>query len=970
VCPCPPDAIASAASTPCARANALGTCEGERICGAEGLSACSAAEPAAESCNGVDDDCDGATDEGLVGDACTRANGFGVCAGFLVCGADGAAVCSAPEPAAEVCNGQDDDCDGEVDEPGAAGCAPLYLDGDGDGYGVGAAVCACAANAEASASVAGDCDDASPDVNPGEPEVCNGADDDCDGDVDEPGAAGCAAWLADEDGDGYGDDGASACLCAAAGTYTTQEGGDCDDLDGAVHPGAPEVCNGKDDDCDGEVDPADAGGCTAAFFDGDGDGWGQAGTSRCVCVAEAPYSALLAGDCDDTEPLASPALVEACDGIDNDCDGAVDEGAASGCALGWPDSDGDGVGALVTPSCVCPPLNSGLASATGDCDDGNANKSPLLQEVCNGADDDCDTQVDEPGAQGCAARFKDGDGDGYGQSAVSLCVCNGVFPFTASQGGDCNDGTAAVSPDADELCNGTDDDCDGEIDEALAAGCTAYYQDADGDGWGNPAVSECLCAASGLFTSKKVADCADGDASVSPSTAEACNGIDDDCDGSVDEAGAAGCTELYLDADGDGYGVVASKVCACGPEGDVDAPLGGDCNDAAAATSPGATEACNAVDDDCDGVVDEGCGLASTGWPTYKYDGRRTGHRPDVNGPLSAQKTWSVAFSPGLSIDNSPVIVDDGIIVARGTKASKLSFTGQTLWTIPLPGSVGGRTSPTVRQGGTILLPAGDRLLLLRPDGSTIWSVQFPGETMPAAPLVTADGSIYVLASAGLRKLDGAGQVQWITAAPNTQVSPGHPAVSPNGRIHFATSNHSVYAVIPETGQAAWVYTHPQGFDTDSSVAVAPNGDVFQGFGNTVARLSPLGAVLQTVGVGGDMDGDVSLWVNPTTAALAVYVNPNGNTGVRRYSDALALQWTFSLTKDGSFNGVPVLDADADVYVGGDDGKFVCVNAAGQGRWTYTTAGSTSKSAAAIGQGFVVFGDSAGNVVMVGEVSP
>jgi len=131
----------------------------------------------------------------------------------------------------------------------------------------------------------GDCDDDNRMTWPGATELCDGEDNDCDGQID--------AVEADQDGDGHR-------VCE----------GDCDDEDYTVRPGAVEVCDGgKDTDCDGVAQD---------YLDEDGDGW-----------------TLCASDCDDAEPLAHPTREEVCDGIDNDCNGFADD----------IDRDGDGRGA-------------------------------------------------------------------------------------------------------------------------------------------------------------------------------------------------------------------------------------------------------------------------------------------------------------------------------------------------------------------------------------------------------------------------------------------------------------------------------------------------------------------------------------------------------------------------------------------------------------------------------------------------
>ncbi|GMV43047.1 MAG: hypothetical protein AMXMBFR64_47630 [Myxococcales bacterium] len=593
-----------------------------------------------ESCNNMDDDCDGAVDEegaigclvrylDLDGDTWGKTNDSkclcGVVGGYTATkGGD----CNDAAPqvypgATEACNGVDDDCDGLVDEEAALGCTVMFLDADADGYGQTLkAKCLCTGTGEYTATLGGDCDDTQVGVNPAAKEVCNGKDDDCDGLVDEGAAQGCTNYYKDFDADGYGVTADVKCLCVAEGFHTAILPGDCNDTALTTNPGAPEVCNGFDDDCDGLLDETDAIGCDVFFADMDSDGYGADGSAQCLCKPSATHKSKTAGDCDDTKATIHPAAVEACNGIDDNCNGQVDEGQAGECENWFMDKDKDGFGILSQFKCQCGPIGDYSTQVIGDCDDTKPAVNPGSAEKCNGLDDDCDGIVDEEGATGCMNRYQDKDADGYGKDGTGKCLCAGSGDYTAVLAGDCNDTAAAINPGAKELCNGIDDDCDELLDEEGALGCGTFFYDADGDKYGKPGVTKCLCKATPPYSALQGGDCDDDVGTTNPTATEICNGKDDNCNGLEDELNAVGCLPHYLDNDQDGYGVATSAQCLCAPSGKYSALVTGDCNDADTAMHPGGAELCNGKDDDCDGVIDEeGAVGCSTWYRDFDKDG-------------------------------------------------------------------------------------------------------------------------------------------------------------------------------------------------------------------------------------------------------------------------------------------------------------------------------------------------------------
>ena len=373
---------------------------------------------------------------------------------------------------------------------------------------------------------------------------------------------------------------------------------DCNDSDATINPSAPELCDGTDNNCDGNIDEEVL---QDFYVDSDGDGFGNADITIQSCSVPDGFSSSDT-DCDDTNNSIFPDAEEICDGLDNNCDGEVDPGLMIDF---YVDADGDGFGIADQIVQACVPA-FGISQLSDDCDDGNANISPLADEVCDGIDNNCDGSTDENLMQ---TLYRDQDEDGFGIPSETIESCTLMEGYVLDNT-DCDDLESYAHPDMTEVCDGIDNDCDGDIDSG-SLDAQEYFTDNDGDGYGDSSQSSFSCSQP-MNASLVGNDCDDTQASVHPQNFEICDGLDNDCNGSTDENSAVNALTWYFDSDGDGYGSTESIVACEAPTQYVDNP--NDCDDTLVDVHPQSDEICDNIDNNCDGYIDENSALDATIW--------------------------------------------------------------------------------------------------------------------------------------------------------------------------------------------------------------------------------------------------------------------------------------------------------------------------------------------------------------------
>ena len=352
-------------------------------------------------------------------------------------------------------------------------------------------------------------------------------------------------------------------------------------------------------DCNG--DDSSVGYATDVYYDdGDGDGYGDPGHTGVTACYDTPTSPLNT-DCDDTDWTANPGTTW------------------------YTDADGDGYGDPNATGTNCLPGDPSDAPNNTDCDDTNSGFNPTV------------------------TWYPDADQDGFGDESASGHPCEPLDPTDVVDNTDCLDSDDTVYVDADEICDGLDNDCDGLTDDndpdIDVSTYNTWYVDADDDGFGDPTLTAEACLLSDGYASNPF-DCDDADDAIFLGALETCgDGIDQDCNG-VDLLCAGD------DSDGDGF----CDAATC-----TDGTTPGDCDDGDPDINPFGVEVCNAVDDNCDGYIDENLTFDEDN-DGYSSPSSCEGSRDDCNDFIASVYPGAPELCDGID-QNCDGIIDEGLVL-------------------------------------------------------------------------------------------------------------------------------------------------------------------------------------------------------------------------------------------------------------------------------------------------------------------
>jgi hypothetical protein len=562
-----------------------------------------------EICNGVDDDCDGQIDN-----VKASTDPLAISCAISPCGNQGQKICQ---------NGQWSQCSAEK-------CEDPCIDNDGDGF---------FANPSKSCPGPKDCDDSNPNVYPGALEECDGKDNDCDGQIDNQNFGdstplnlfcfkppcgkeikiSCTKgqWemcseqkcpeCIDQDKDGY----------KVGGVHCNPQ--DCDDTNSNIFAGAKEICNGKDDDCDGQID--NIAGSGDSIYTNCQLACGNSGTQTCKngkwsacegicgeCKDEDKDGFFVGGahcgskDCDDANPKIHPGSLEDCNGKDDDCDGMIDNIAGNvlkktcnnpSCGSAGISSCIAGKWSPCSAECKCQDNDldgykvGGVHCGLKDCDDADKTRSPGSVEICDGKDNNCNGQVDEGIACQCSLGDSRSCYTGSAQSSnKGICKSGNQLCIHDNKGGNIWGKCLNEITPSPEICDGKDNDCDGQIDNGITCNCIVGQTRQ----CGVSNLGECRMGTQSCLSQNKWSECL-GAIQANP---EICDGKDNNCDGQIDE----NLTQPCYNGNGNtaGVGVCKSGFSRCEK---------GKWSNLCIGEIKPMIEECDGKDNNCDGQIDE-----------------------------------------------------------------------------------------------------------------------------------------------------------------------------------------------------------------------------------------------------------------------------------------------------------------------------------------------------------------------------